>query len=78
MSVIQRSIEVAYGLRVYFTQAAFHPANLVLKTVLAIAPAPRASKVLVVVDEALAQRNRLTRQIDNCFAAHAISNLVCP
>jgi 3-dehydroquinate synthase len=64
---------------VYFTQAAFDPANLVFKTVLAAAPAPRASKGLVVVDEALAQAQpALTRQIENYFAAHAdFLNLVC-
>jgi 3-dehydroquinate synthase len=80
MSVIQRSIEVAYGLRVYFTQAVFDPANLVLKSVLAAAPAQRAAKVLVVVDEALAQAQAsLSRQIETYFAAHAdVLSLVCP
>jgi 3-dehydroquinate synthase len=79
MSVIQRSIQVAYGLRVYFTQAAFDPANLVLKSVLTPAAIPRVSKVLVVVDEALAQgQPTLTRQIESYFAAHADAlNLVC-
>ena len=79
MPVIQRSIQVAYGLRVYFTRAIFDPANLVLKTVLARATPARASKVLVVVDEALAQAQpALTRQIESFFTAHTDSlNLVC-
>ncbi len=79
MSVIQRSIEVAYGLRVYFTQAAFDPSNLVLKTVLADHPSSRVAKVLVVVDEALAQAQpALIRHIESYFAAHAdLLNLVC-
>jgi 3-dehydroquinate synthase len=79
MPVIQRSIEVAYGLRVYFTQAAFDAANLVLKTVLANPAFPRSSKVLVVVDEALAQAQpNLTRQIETYFVVHADDlNLVC-
>lgn len=79
MSVIQRSIEVAYGLRVYFTQAAFDPANLVLKSVLNPSPKPRASKVLVVLDEALAQAQpALAYHIETYFAAHADAlKLVC-
>ena len=79
MSVIQRSIEVAYGLRVYFTQAAFDPANLVLKSVLAGNASTRVAKVLVVLDEALAQAQpTLTRQIETYFADHADTlDLVC-
>jgi 3-dehydroquinate synthase len=79
MPVIQRTIEVAYALRVYFTQAAFDPANLVLKTVLAGNASSRVSKVLVVVDEALAQAQpALTRQMETYFASHAdVLKLVC-
>ena len=79
MSVIQRSIEVAYGLRVYFTQAAFDSANLVLKTVLAGDASTRVARTLVVVDEALAQAQpTLARQIETYFADHADTlNLVC-
>lgn len=72
MSVIQRSIQVGYGLRVYFTQAVFDPANLVLKSVLTPTASPRIGKVLVVADEALAlAQPTLTRQIETYFAAHA-------
>ncbi len=35
MSVIQRSIQVGWQLRVFFTEDVFAPANLVLKTALA-------------------------------------------
>lgn len=79
MPVIQRTIEVAYALRVYFTQAAFDPVNLVLKTVLAGNASLRVSKVIVVVDEALAlAQPTLIRQIETYFTAHADAlNLVC-
>ncbi|MCL4785586.1 MAG: 3-dehydroquinate synthase [Verrucomicrobia bacterium] len=79
MSVIQRSIQVAYGLRVYFTQAAFDPANLVIKGLLTGNAPARTAKALVVVDESLAQAQpALIRQIEAYFAAHADAlNLVC-
>lgn len=80
MSVIQRSIEVSYQLRVFFTQAAFDPANLVLKNVLAYGDSRRLHKALVVMDETLAQaRPALRRQMEAYFAAHAdVLMLVCP
>ncbi len=79
MSVIQRSIQVAYGLRVYFTQAAFDPANLVIKGLLTGNAPARTAKALVVVDESLAQAQpALIRQIEAYFAAHADAlNLAC-
>ena len=77
MSVIQRSIQAGWQLRVFFTEDVFAPMNLVLRTALADA-APR--KVLVVVDEALAAaRPELAHQVENYFAAHAaVLQLVCP
>ncbi|MBE0542078.1 MAG: 3-dehydroquinate synthase [Verrucomicrobia bacterium] len=80
MSVIQRSIEVSYQLRVFFTQAAFDPANLVVKNVLTDGDSRRPRKALVVMDEALAQaRPALLRQLEAYFAAHADAlTLVCP
>jgi 3-dehydroquinate synthase len=80
MSIIERSIEVGYRLRVCFTQNAFDPANLVLKQTLGDAAAGAARKALVVVDEALAQTQPgLVTQIEAYFAAHADSvKLVCP
>lgn len=80
MSVIERSIQVGYQLRVYFTQAAFDPANLVLKAVLSGAESNRPHKALVVLDESLAQAQPdLPGQIETYFAAHADAlALVCP
>jgi 3-dehydroquinate synthase len=67
--VIQRSIQVNWQLRVFFTENVFAPANPVLKDALADT-APR--KVLVVLEDslALAQPN-LSLQIGNYFAAQA-------
>ncbi|MGA2028931.1 MAG: 3-dehydroquinate synthase [Verrucomicrobiota bacterium] len=67
MSVIQRSIQVNWQLRVFFTEDVFAPDNLVLRNALTDA-APR--KVLVVLEDslALAQPN-LSRQIENYFSA---------
>ena len=69
MSELQRSIQVNWQLRVFFTEDVFAPTNLTLKTALADV-APR--KVLVVLEDslALAQPN-LSRQIENYFSAHA-------
>ena len=77
MSVIHRSIQVGWSLRVFFTEDVFTGNNLVLLTALADA-APR--KALVILDEALAQAQpELSRQIENYFAAHAPTlQLVCP
>ncbi len=77
MSVIQRSIQVSWELRVFFTEDVFAASNLTLHNALADA-VPR--KVLAVIDEslALAQPN-LAHQIENYFAAHATAlQLVCP
>ena len=77
MSVIQRSIQVGWQLRVFFTEGVFAADNLVLRTALAEA-APR--KILVVLDEALAvAQPELARQIENYFPGHASDlQLVCP
>jgi 3-dehydroquinate synthase len=77
MSEMQRSIQVNWQLRVFFTEDVFAPANLILKTALADT-APR--KVIFVLEDslALAQPN-LSRQIENYFSAHAEKlQLVCP
>ena len=79
MSMIQRSIQVGYELRVFFTQNVFDQANLVLKNVLC-AESGRAHKALVILDESLAQAQPgLAGQVEAYFAAHADSlKLVCP
>jgi 3-dehydroquinate synthase len=68
MSVIQCSIQVAWQLRVFFTEDVFAPANPVLKNALADTT-PK--KVLVVLEDALAQSQpKLESQIENYFSAH--------
>jgi 3-dehydroquinate synthase len=77
MSVLERSIQVDWPLRVFFTEDVFAPANLTLKTALAAA-APR--KVLIILEDSLAlARPNLSRQIENYFSAHAEQlQLLCP
>jgi 3-dehydroquinate synthase len=77
MSELQRSIQVNWQLRVFFTEDVFAPTNLTLKTALADA-APR--KVLVVLEDSVAQAQpNLSRQIENYFSAHVEKlQLVCP
>ena len=68
MSVIQRSIQVGWQLRVFFTEDIFAPANPILKDALADA-VPK--KVLVVLEDALAQSQpKLEHQIENYFSVH--------
>ena len=76
MSVIERSIQVSWQLRVFFTEDVFASGNLTLCSALADV-APR--KVLVVVDESLAQAQpNLGRQIETYFASHdSRLKLVC-
>src|SRR5437870_351372 len=80
MSVIQRSIQVGYELRVFFTQNTFDPANLVLRGVLDRGQRAPARKALVILDESLAQAQpELAAQIEAYFLAHAERPLlVCP
>ena len=70
MSVIQRSIQVGWRLRVFFTEDVFAPANLVLKTALGNDAGQASRKALVVLDESLAHaRPDLARQIEDYFSA---------
>lgn len=77
VSVIERSIQVSWPLRVFFTEDVFVPENFIFRDALADR-APR--KVLVVLDKALAQAQpNLSRHIENYFAAHSASlQLVAP
>jgi 3-dehydroquinate synthase len=69
MSVIQRSIQVGWQLRIFFTEDVFAPGNPILKDAIADG-SPR--KVLVVLEDALAQSQpKLERQIEDYFSAHA-------
>jgi 3-dehydroquinate synthase len=68
MSVIQRSIQVGWQLRVFFTEDVFDAANLVLKSALAD-NAPH--KVLVILEDSLAQAHPdLSRRIEDYFSTH--------
>jgi 3-dehydroquinate synthase len=77
VSVIERSIQVSWPLRVFFTEDVFAPDNLILRNALADS-APR--KALVVLDDALAQaQSNLAERIQKYFFVHAEKlQLVCP
>ena len=71
MSVIERSIQVSWQLRVFFTEDVFAPDNSVLRNALADS-APR--KVLVLLDDALSQAQpELEQRIDIYFCMRAAS-----
>jgi len=78
MSVVRKTIQVGYDLRVFFTESTFEPTNLILKQTLAGQPG-QVKKVLLILDEALAQTQpALAHQIELYFEAHAnILKLVC-
>src|SRR5437667_6100296 len=80
MSVIERSIQVGYRLRVHFTQDVFGPANPLLKEVLVNDEPQMIHKALVVMDESLAQAQPgLAQKIEAYFSRHGdCLNLVCP
>src|SRR5213592_2209782 len=80
MSVIERTIQVGFAHRVYFTRHAFDPTNPVLREVLARGENRQPHKAFVVLDESLARAQpQLARNIDAYFAACADSlKLVCP
>ncbi len=75
--MIQRSIQVGWQLRVFFTENVFAPDNPVLRDALADT-GPR--KALVVLEDALAQAlPGLGQQIEKYFSANAEKiELVCP
>ena len=79
MSVVRKTIQVDYDLRVFFTDHAFAPTNLVLKQAMAGSKTGQVKKVLLILDESLAQTQpALARQIEQYFAAHANAlKLVC-
>ncbi len=69
MSVLERSIQVRWQLRVFFTENVFAPENLILRDALADTT-PR--KALVVLEDSLAQAMpELEVQIKNYFSTHA-------
>ena len=80
MSLIERTIEISFKHRVYFTRGVFGAANLLLKEVLIEQPAAPMPKVLVVLDESLAQAQpALAPGIEAYFKLFSDSlSLVCP
>src|SRR5580698_6297721 len=80
MSVIRRTIQVGFELRVFFTRGVFAPANPLLRDVMLGDADERVHGVLMVMDESLAQaRSGLTAQIESYFAtASDRLKLVCP
>src|SRR3984957_14550507 len=80
MSVIRRTIQVGFELRVFFTRGVFAPVNPLLRDVMLGGADERVHGVLIVMDESLAQaRSGLTAQIESYFAtASDRLELVCP
>ena len=80
MSIIRRSIQVSYDLRVHFTRDVFNPSNLVLKAVLDDPRRKTPCKTLLVLDESLAQAQpQLAARIETYFTSHNDRlALVCP
>jgi 3-dehydroquinate synthase len=80
MSVIRRTIQVGFDLRVFFTRGVFAPANPLLRDVMLGGADERVHGVLMVVDESLAQaRPDLLPLIESYFAtASERLKLVCP
>ncbi|HYT59508.1 MAG TPA: 3-dehydroquinate synthase [Haliangiales bacterium] len=79
MAAIERTIQVSYRHRVFFTRRAFDRGNRVLRDVLADGEPREPQKVFVVLDESLARaRPELARDIEVYFAAFSDSlKLVC-
>ena len=74
VSSLERSIQVTWQLRVFFTENVFAPENPVLRTVLA---GPGSPQALVVLEDTLAQaRPELAGQIEQYFAADCPVRLV--
>src|ERR1041384_1037240 len=80
MSLIERTIQVNYRHRVFFTQSVFQAGNPLLREVLADGSPASPCKVLMVLDESLANAQpRLRLEIEGYFAAFSgCLKLVCP
>jgi 3-dehydroquinate synthase len=80
MSVIERTIQVNYRHRVYFTHGVFDPGNSLLRELLTETHPRKVQKALVVLDESLAQAQAgLKGSIEAYFAAMPqLLKLVCP
>lgn len=80
MALIERTIQVSWRHRVYFTQAVFDRANPLLKDILTDGENGPARKALIVLDESLAHAQpQLRPAIEAYFGAAAgLLQLVCP
>ena len=80
MAVIERTIQVSYRHRVFFTRRVFDCANPVLREALACGEEKEQHKAFVVLDESLARAQpQLIRDIEAYFTAFSESlKLVCP
>lgn len=80
MSLIERTIELSFRQRVYFTKYVFALSNPLLADVLSGEKSDQVRKVLIVIDESLhVAQPGLARNIEAYFAAHpAKMKLVCP
>jgi 3-dehydroquinate synthase len=79
MSYIERTIQVSYRHRVYFTRNVFSPANDLLRQVLTLEKSNAVAKTLVVIDEMLASADpALVKNIEAYFSERERDlNLVC-
>jgi len=79
MACIERTIQVSWRHRVYFTRDVFGPENDLLKQVLALDRSNPCAKVLVVVDDSLAaSQPDLVKRIESYFTRHSRElKLVC-
>src|SRR4051812_213926 len=79
MSSIERTIEISFRHRVYFTRDVFGAGNSLLSDVMLDGDAPVVPKVLVVVDESLKNAQPgLSRKIETYFGDRSRFLLVCP
>ena len=80
MACIERNIQVSYRHRVYFTRDVFGSDNDLLKQVLTLEASHSVAKVLMVVDETLAQAQPgLIANIERYFGQRGeVLKLVCP
>jgi 3-dehydroquinate synthase len=79
MPSIERTIQVNYLHQVHFTEGVFESGNLLLSDLIASGSARLEHRVLIFVDEALAQNQPfLLRSIENYFAGQPKLTLACP
>src|ERR1044071_1002944 len=79
MSCIERTVNIAFAHRVFFTRDVFGRENALLLQILGAERDGLVSKVLVVLDESLhVVQPELSAKIENYFRGGTGVNLVCP